>query len=313
MAESLLFADLLGQPLAVDLLAAALRRERLAPAYLFAGPDGVGRRLAAQRFLEGVLTGGETSERERRRLESGNHPDLLWVEPTFQHQGRLLTRAEAEEAGVSRRTPPQLRLEQIREVSRFLGRQPVEAQRGMVVIEGAEAMPEATANALLKTLEEPGQGLLILLCAAPERLLSTIRSRCQLIRFLRLEASVMQTVLSRCDAQADDPEELLAMASGSPGALLAHRERWGGLPPDLIERLGGRPASARDALALARDLTESLDGEQQLWLLDWWQHKLWSQCGDNRPLRRLETLRRHLLGFVQPRLAWEVALLELVA
>ena len=68
MAESLLFADLLGQPLAVDLLAAALRRERLAPAYLFAGPDGVGRRLAAQRFLEGVLTGGETSERERRRL-----------------------------------------------------------------------------------------------------------------------------------------------------------------------------------------------------------------------------------------------------
>ena len=111
MAESLLFADLLGQPLAVDLLAAALRRERLAPAYLFAGPDGVGRRLAAQRFLEGVLTGGETSERERRRLESGNHPDLLWVEPTFQHQGRLLTRAEAEEAGVSRRTPPQLRLE----------------------------------------------------------------------------------------------------------------------------------------------------------------------------------------------------------
>ena len=83
MAESLLFADLLGQPLAVDLLAAALRRERLAPAYLFAGPDGVGRRLAAQRFLEGVLTGGETSERERRRLESGNHPDLLWWSPRF--------------------------------------------------------------------------------------------------------------------------------------------------------------------------------------------------------------------------------------
>ena len=123
----------------------------------------------------------------------------------------------------------------------------------------------------------------------------------------------MQAVLSRCDAQADDPEELLAMASGSPGALLAHRERWGGLPAELIERLGGRPASAHDALALARDLTESLDGEQQLWLLDWWQHKLWSQCGDDRPLRRLETLRRHLLGLVQPRLAWEVALLELVA
>ena len=53
--------------------------------------------------------------------------------------------------------------------------------------------------------------------------------------------------------------------------------------------------------------------EQQLDFLREWQHKLWSQCVDDRPLRRLETLRRHLLGFVQPRLAWEVALLELVA
>ena len=155
-----LFADLVGQPLAVNLLTAALQQQRLAPAYLFAGPEGVGRQLAAVRLLEGVLTGGLPSPRQRRRLMARNHPDLLWVEPTFQHQGRLLSRAEAEEAGLSKRTPPQLRLEQIRSVSRFLARQPVEAERGMVVIESAEAMPEAAANALLKTLEEPGHGLL---------------------------------------------------------------------------------------------------------------------------------------------------------
>ena len=311
--SSQLFAELIGQSLAVNLLEAALRTQRLAPAYLFAGPDGVGRRIAALRFLEGVLSGGAASDRQRRRLEAGNHPDLLWVEPTFQHQGRLLTRAEAEEAGVSRRTPPQLRLEQIRAVSRFLGRQPVEAQRGMVVIEAAEAMPEAAANALLKTLEEPGKGLLILLSAAPERLLSTIRSRCQLIRFLRLEATALQTVLASCDATAEDSEEVLALASGSPGALIAHRELLQALPTDLLERLATPPGSARDALALARDLTEALDGEQQLWLLNWWQQKLWSKGEATSSLRRLETLRRHLLGFVQPRLAWEVALLELVA
>ena len=111
---STLFDDLIGQPLAVDLLTAALERQRLAPAYLFAGPDGVGRRLAAVRFLEGSLGAGHPAERQRRRLEERNHPDLLWVEPTFQHQGRLYTRDEAEEAGLSRRTPPQLRLEQIR-------------------------------------------------------------------------------------------------------------------------------------------------------------------------------------------------------
>ena len=100
------FEDLIGQPLAVNLLASALASQRLAPAYLFAGPDGVGRRLAALRFLEGMLAETGSSPRQRRRLEERNHPDLLWVEPTFQHQGRLLTRVEAEEAGIGRRTPP---------------------------------------------------------------------------------------------------------------------------------------------------------------------------------------------------------------
>lgn len=306
-----LFADLVGQPLAVNLLTAALQQKRLAPAYLFAGPDGVGRQLAALRLLEGVLAAGEPSSRQRRRLVERNHPDLLWVEPTYQHQGRLLSRAEAEESGLSRRTPPQLRLEQIRGVSRFLARQPVEAERGMVVIETAEAMPEAAANALLKTLEEPGHGLLILLSAAPERLLSTIRSRCQLIRFLRLAEGDLQQVLHRCGEQADDPEELLAMAAGSPGALLDHRRQRDALPQDLIARLERLPQDPMQALALARDLCDSLDGEQQLWLIDWWQQQLWRAGAGDQPMRRLEILRRHLLAFVQPRLAWEVALLDL--
>ena len=306
-----LFADLIGQPLAVNLLTAALQQQRLPPAYLFAGPEGVGRQLAALRLLEGVLAGGVPSPRQRRRLIERNHPDLLWVEPTFQHQGRLLSRAEAEEAGLSRRTPPQLRLEQIRGVSRFLARQPVEAKRGMVVIEAAEAMPEAAANALLKTLEEPGHGLLILLSAAPERLLSTIRSRCQLIRFLRLAEGDVQMVLKRCGEEADDPLELLAMAAGSPGALLEHRRQRDGLPQDLVSRLESLPEQPMHALALARDLCETLDGEQQLWLIDWWQHQLWRSGAGDQPMRRLETLRRHLLAFVQPRLAWEVALLDL--
>ena len=306
------FQDLIGQPLAVNLLASALASQRLAPAYLFAGPDGVGRRLAALRFLEGMLAETGSSPRQRRRLEERNHPDLLWVEPTFQHQGRLLTRVEAEEAGISRRTPPQLRLEQIRGVSRFLARQPVEASRGMVVIETAEAMAESAANALLKTLEEPGHGLMILLSASPERLLSTIRSRCQLIRFLRLDAEALDQVLLRCDAVADDAPEILAMAAGSPGALLEHRRYWDALPDELRQRLQTPPEQAMEALALARDLTEILDGEQQLWLINWWQQRLWRQSGGAISLERLERLRRQLLSFVQPRLAWEVALLDLV-
>lgn len=308
---SALFDGLVGQPLAVDLLEAALQQKRLAPAYLFAGPEGVGRRLAALRFLEGVLSEGVGCERARRRLEDRNHPDLVWIEPTFQHQGRLLTRDEAVEAGVNRRTPPQLRLEQIRGVRRALGRQPVESPRGMVVIESTEAMAEAAANALLKTLEEPGHGLLILLTAAPERLLSTIRSRCQLIRFVRLGLPSVAEVLRRLDAVEQDPPELLAMAAGSPGAILEHRNRWAALPTELMPRLRHLPNEPMQALDLARDVCEALDGEQQLWLINWWQQALWTSSGDVESLKRLETLRRHLLSFVQPRLAWEVALLDL--
>jgi DNA polymerase-3 subunit delta' len=318
-ADTGLFADLLGQPQAVRLLQAALEQRRLAPAYLFAGPDGVGRRLAALRFLEGVLAGVKGGAAARRRLTEGNHPDLLWVEPTYSDKGQLVPASRAEEAGVSRRTPPQLRLEQIREVSRFLARRPVEAPGCLVVLDGVEAMAEGAANALLKTLEEPGDGLLVLITAAPERLLGTIRSRCQQIPFARLAPPLVQQVLSglpesavaSSEAPRPDPPELAELAAGSPGALLRHRHQWQQLPEGLAERLLALGADPLAALELARDLTESLDGEQQLWLIDWWQIALWRRMPDPVPLRRLERLRLQLRSFVQPRLAWEVALLEL--
>lgn len=104
MAE--LFDDLLGQPQAVALLTAGLQHQRLAPAYLFCGPDGVGRRLAALRFLEGVIAGLDGSPSVRRRLQDGNHPDLLWVEPTYSDKGQLVPASQAEASGVSRKAPP---------------------------------------------------------------------------------------------------------------------------------------------------------------------------------------------------------------
>jgi DNA polymerase-3 subunit delta' len=327
MAELELFADLLGQPRAVALLEATLRRQHLAPAYLFAGPEGVGRRLATRRFLEGIHAGADGSAALRRRLCQGNHPDLLWVEPTYLHQGRLVPASRAVAEGVNRRTPPQLRLEQVREVSRFLARTPLETDRPLVVLEDAEAMAEAAANALLKTLEEPGDGVLILITSMPERLLSTIRSRCQLIPFTRLAPEAMHLVLeqlgggdqedvasepSSCQGAGLDPPELLQMAAGSPGALVALREQWHALPEGLADRLLRLERDPMAALDLARELCEALDGEQQLWLLDWWQWTLWRRRGIEAEVRRIEGLRRHLLAYVQPRLAWEVALLELV-
>lgn len=333
-----LFADLLGQELAIHLLAAALRARRLAPAYLFAGPDGVGRRLAALRFLEGIAaTTGEScgqaaafdvlagDGRVRRLMAQGNHPDLLWLEPTFQHQGRLIPASQAVESGISRKAPPQLRLEQIRDVSRFLSRRPVESGRCMVVLEAVETMAEPVANALLKTLEEPGEGVLVLISAAPDRLLPTIRSRCQRIPFRSLAADQVRAVLETTElAAADgsslaavacptDPPELLELAEGSPGGLLDHRRQWQSLPEGLADRLLALGPDPLESLALARDLSEALEVDQQLWLLGWLQLAGWRRSLDPMRWRRLERLRAQLLGHGQPRLAWELALLELAA
>jgi DNA polymerase-3 subunit delta' len=241
------------------------------------------------------------------------------VEPTYLHQGQAVPASQAEALGVSRRTPPQIRLEQVRDISRFLGRCPIEAKRPLVVMETAEAMAEGAANALLKTLEEPGDGLLILMSAAPEQLLVTIRSRCQGIPFRPLSPTELATVLAREESGGEgstgeeDPPELIEMAGGSPGALLHHRRQWQLLPEGVTARLSALPSDPLEALELARDISEGLDGDQQLWLLRWWQTKRWRQMRHRGDMDRLERLRKHLLSHVQPRLAWEVTLLELTA
>ncbi|NJK63797.1 MAG: DNA polymerase III subunit delta', partial [Synechococcaceae cyanobacterium SM2_3_1] len=92
-------STLLGQSLALSLLAAALTKKRLSTAYCFAGPEGVGRALTASWFARAILCTespqpcGQCSNCHLSLQRS--HPDLLWVEPTYLHQGRLLTVAEA--------------------------------------------------------------------------------------------------------------------------------------------------------------------------------------------------------------------------
>ena len=311
------FADVIGQAPAVDLLQASLKQQRLAPAYLFCGPHGVGRRRTALRFLEAVLCGHLQGDPvQRRRLEEGNHPDLLVVEPTYSNQGRLLSAAEADAQGLKKRGLPQLRLEQVRDVGRFLARRPLAGQRSCTLLDGVERLNEAAANALLKTLEEPGGGLLVLLAPSRNHVLSTILSRCQVVNFRALSPEAMEQVLGRMEQPEEaDPPELLALAAGSPGELLRHRQVWHALEPDQRQLLEQPPDTPRQALAVAREIAEGLDLEQQLWLIGWQRQRLWRQgCGQPSLLQEqmedLERLHRQLRGYVQPRLAWEVTLLR---
>lgn len=308
------FESLLGQETAVELLRQSLEKQRLAPAYLFVGPDGVGRRLAALDFAECLLY-RDPQDRTvlQRRIAARNHPDLLWVEPTYLHQGKPVTAVEAETLGLRRKSPPQIRLVQIREIIQFLARPTLEAPRAVVVIEGAETMAEAAANGLLKTLEEPGKASLILLAPDSSALLSTIVSRCQPIPFRRLSAATLATVLTRAGhTDLLQQPEVLTLAQGSPGQAIAAWSQLQALPEDLLAGLQQPPATLRQALEIARRISKELDTEAQLWLVDYLQHHYWQTQRSPTLLTTLEKARKYLRRFVQPRLVWEVTLMALV-
>lgn len=314
------FAQLVGQNQAFELLTQAIASSRIAPAYLFAGADGVGRSKAAKCFIEQLfcLNLPESKQQQiHHRLQLGNHPDLLWIQPpTYLHQGKLLSAAEAAAAGVKRKARPTIRIEQIREIAQFLGRSPLEAIRSVVAIEQAETMTEAAANALLKTLEEPGQATLILIAPGTEALLPTLVSRCQRIPFYRLDSASMAEVLQKTgNKQILSQPQIMAIAQGSPGEAIASMQQLQAIPSDLLEKLQKLPKSLQDALELARQIDKTLDTEAQLWLVDYLQHCYWQKFLqgeiESSPLEKLETTRRNLLAYAQPRLVWEVTLLSL--
>ncbi|MEM9772669.1 MAG: DNA polymerase III subunit delta' [Cyanobacteria bacterium P01_D01_bin.73] len=321
------FVSLLGQDQAVVLLERAIARDHVAPAYLFAGPDGVGRGLAARCFAQLLFSpsgNSSPSPRLAKRIQEGNHPDLLWVEPTYTEKGKLIPASQAAEAGVKTRTAPQIRLEQVRQIGQFLGRQPLEAARSLVVLESAETMGEGAANGLLKTLEEPGQATIILLAPSADALLPTLVSRCARIPFRRLSLPEVQTVLRQ--AGRDDVAsqgEVLTLAQGSPGAAIAHWENLQGLSEELRAALDRPVTNTVEALTLAKQITKELTTDAQIWLVTYLQHRYWSAMSTTNggaiapadsttsPMHLFEQARQLLRGYVQPRLVWEVTLMKL--
>ncbi|MFM7219242.1 MAG: DNA polymerase III subunit delta' [Nodosilinea sp.] len=307
------FTDLIGQSTAISLLCRALDRGRIPPAYLFAGPEGVGRRSAALNLADLLLSAPASPDPAlQRRIRQGNHPDLLWVEPTYLHQGRLVPVSAAADQGIVRKSQPQIRLEQVRQISQFLSRPPLQAGRSVVVIDAAETMAEAAANGLLKTLEEPGNATLVLLAPGPQAILPTLVSRCQTVPFRRLNPEDMARVLGQIGhGEILQHGEVMALAQGSPGQAITAYSQLQAIPTELLIRLQQRPANLRQALDLGRQVVKTLDLDAQLWLLDYLLHWHWQQQAAPIPwLLTLETAKRHLRRFVAPRLVWEVTLIK---
>lgn len=310
-----MFNFLIGQNQAVELLQQALKQERIAPAYLFAGASGVGKSLAAKSFAQLLMCHNIKVEKHpliRKKLIMGNHPDLLWVEPTYLHQGKMLTATEAEELGIKRKTSPQIRIEQVRELSQFLARPPLEASRSVVIIEDAQTMAEGAANALLKTLEEPGKATLILLAPSADSLLTTLVSRCQKIPFYRLAENDLKQVLeTNAYGNISQDPALLAVAQGSPGDAIFAFKQLQELPPSLLKKLMSPPHNYIELFLLSKEVSQNLSLNNQLWLIDYLQYCYWEKWYNSSILKSLEKTRKLLLRYVQPRLVWECFFLEI--
>ena len=311
-----MIANLIGQERAIQLLTRAVALNRIAPAYLFYGCSGIGRSIAALGFARMLLCAGLPSDKHslvEQKLRSRNHSDLRLVEPTYSHKGELLTAKQAREKGLTFKTLPKIRIEQIRDLTEFLYRHPLEADRQVVVIEEAQTMAEAPANALLKTLEEPVNATIILIAPDIDSLLSTIVSRCQRIQFYRLSPADLERVLQdRGYSQIVEHPELMAIAQGSPGKAIAAWDKLQSIPQDLLQQLRTKPQNPLDVFRLAKAINSELDTSTQLWLVDYLQHHNWHNGQHLGLMKQWEQTRQQLLGYVQPRLVWECTLLKLM-
>ena len=300
------FTDIVGQEQAVTLLQQVVSSQKIAPAYLFVGIPGIGKRIAARAMARSLL-GCSSMD-----CSLEQHPDLLWIEPTYSEKGNLITVSQAEARDIKKKTAPKIRIEQIRQITQFLQRQPLKSDRLVVIIEDAHLMSEAPANALLKTLEEPGKGTIILTAPSTDSLLTTIVSRCQSIRFTPLSPKNLQLVLKNNYSEILADRSLLAIAEGSPGKAILAWQQLRTIPADLQQKMLTIPNSKLEALMMAKTISQEIELDSQLWLIDYLQHHYWQQNQNTLLVHKWEKTRQYLLGYVQPRLAWECLLIALV-
>ena len=194
-----------GNKLAIQVLDRALESERIASAYLFHGPDGVGKSLVALHFAKTLVCREKGTQpcghcSSCRRVDSGNHPDVHWYKPS----GKMRV----------------VRIDEIRELIAQTGLKAFEADYKVFIITEADRMMPQAQNAILKTLEEPsGHSVLILISSNPAALLPTIVSRCQEVSFLPIPRDELQNAIEEKWGLGKEEAHLVAcLASGSMGS-----------------------------------------------------------------------------------------------
>lgn len=260
------FSHLLGQNRAKKLLDRSLTSGRIAHAYLFRGPAGVGKKLfgaAMAQALNCKVSGPGRGCGECiscRKLISGNHPDYI---------------VESPEKGA-------IKIGRVREVCRSLAYPPYESEKRIVVMEDVHTMRQEAANSLLKTLEEPPEDNVIILTAeASKSVLTTISSRCQIIPFFPLGQQETVQILTGKDhgLNLEHASALARLAEGSPGrALLIHKtemvETWKRVTTVLLDpryrddKYIGVIMQLADQMAALKENLSPMMGLLRIWLRD---------------------------------------------
>ncbi|MBI4384325.1 MAG: DNA polymerase III subunit delta' [Nitrospinae bacterium] len=226
------FNRVLGQDLAKQIIQKALLNGSVAHAYLFYGPESIGKKLVAVELAKALncpVSGPADGCDECpscRKIEQGAHPDFFFLEPTK-------TSSSAREGAIH--------IEDVRELQRRLNFLPYEGKTKVAVVDSAELMNPQAGNSFLKTLEEPpANTVLILIASNPRQLLPTIVSRCQGIRFQPLGSGEIRRILQLQEGL--EPEEIELRTAQSMGqvekALNVDTARTDQLRRDLVEMIG---------------------------------------------------------------------------
>ncbi|MFN2159602.1 MAG: DNA polymerase III subunit delta' [Anaerolineales bacterium] len=205
---------LVGHEWAVSLLKEQMVQSRLRHAYLFTGPGGIGRRTTAVRLAQALNCAQPLSDGEPclacsvcKRINNNGYPDLTVVQS--ESPGRVL------------------KVDQIRELQRIIALSPYESQYRIVVLLRFEEASSEAANALLKTLEEPGDKVILILTAdAAENLPPTVVSRCEVMRFRPPAVEELSEWLAKnLQVSREDADLFAHISSGAPGrAIQLHQE-----------------------------------------------------------------------------------------